>query len=122
MEFVRRKEISKTQFPGRVVQTAVGKGAKIESTKMMVGFGHYSAESGPMEPHRHIEESILVLDAQNASFRYGPGTDKLGDPVPIESGMVLHFNPLEWHVFEYSKGGYLDIFFVYAQVENIYPE
>lgn len=121
MEFVRRKDISKNELPGRVIQMAVGKGAKIESTKMLVAFAHYSAESGPMEPHRHVEESMLVLDARDASFRYGPGKDKLGNPVPLENGMILHFDPLEWHVFEYGKGGYLDMLCIYAQVENIYP-
>jgi len=72
MELFRRKEIPKTELPGRVLQIAVGKASKSNSDKMMVGFAHYSAESGPMEPHRHIEETILVLDVRNGWFRYGP--------------------------------------------------
>jgi hypothetical protein len=36
--------------------------------------------------------------------------------------MILHIPPLEWHVFEYDKGGYLDLVFIYGQVDQIRPE
>lgn len=122
MDLFKREEIPRTKLPGRALQIAVGKGAKIESDKMMTGFAHYSAVSGPMESHHHVEETIYVTDAKDAWFRYGQSKDDLGDPVTLEKGMILHFPPLEWHVFEYGEGGYLDIYFVYAQVENIYPD
>jgi hypothetical protein len=42
--------------------------------------------------------------------------------VILEAGMVLHFDPLEWHVFEFEADGYVDIIFFYGQVTNIRPE
>ena len=35
--------------------------------------------------------------------------------------MTLHTPELEWHVFEYDPGGYVDVIFYYAQVDNIFP-
>jgi hypothetical protein len=122
MKLFRRDEIVKTKLPGRTLQVAVGKEAVSKSEKVMVGFAHYSAESGPMEPHQHVEEAIYVLNAQKGWFRYGPTKEKLGDPVHLEGGMILHFPPWEWHVFEYGENGYIDIIFIYGQVENIYPQ
>lgn len=122
MRLFRREEIPKTELPGRILQIAVGKEAKSKSEEVMVGFAHYSAESGPMKPHQHIEEVIYVINAYRGWFRYGPSKEQLGDPVHLESGMILHFPPLEWHVFEYDENGYVDILFVYGQVENIYPQ
>ncbi len=122
MRLFRREEIPKTKLPGRTLQVAVGKDAKSKSEKMMVGFAHYSAESGPMEPHQHVEEVIYVVNAHQGWFRYGPSKEKLGDPVPLEGGMILHFPHMEWHVFEYGEKGYVDIVFMYGQVENIFPQ
>ena len=34
----------------------------------------------------------------------------------------MHFPPLEWHVFGYKDGGYLDALCIYGQVTNIRPE
>ena len=122
MESFRRNDLEKVMLPGRIIQTAVGKDGFAKSGKMTVGFAHYSAESGPMEPHNHAEEVVYVVDAKDGWVRYGTEKDKLGDPVPLESGMVLHNPPLEWHVFEYEAGGHVDIIFFYGQVENIRPE
>jgi hypothetical protein len=109
-------------LPGRVLQTAVGKDGPSMSGKMTVGFARYSAESGPMEPHHHAEEAIYVVDAKDGWVRSGPEKDKLGDLTPLEAGMILHIPPLEWHVFEYGEGGYLDLIFIYGQVDRIRPE
>jgi hypothetical protein len=122
MRLFRREEIPKTELPGRILQIAVGKEAKSRSGEVMVGFAHYSAESGPMEPHQHVEEVIYVINAYRGWFRYGSSKEQLSDPVHLESGMILHFPPLECHVFEYDENGYVDILFVYGQVENIYPQ
>lgn len=122
MESFGRNDLEKIMLPGRVIQTAVGKDGFAKSGKMTVGFAHYSAESGPMVPHNHAEEVVYVVDAKDGWVRYGPEKDKLGDPVPLESGMVLHNPPLEWHVFEYAEGGYVDIIFIYGQVDRIRPE
>ena len=40
----------------------------------------------------------------------------------LEPGMTLYFDELEWHVFGYDLGGYVDIIFFYGQVNNIRPE
>lgn len=122
MKFLSRSELAKETLPGRVIQKAVGKDGASISQKMTMGFAHYSAESGPMEPHHHAEETIYTIDAKDGWLRYGPEKDKLDKKVSLEPGMVLHAPELEWHVFEYAEGGYVDIIFIYGQVENILPE
>ena len=122
MTYFKRDDLERIMLPGRVIQTAVGKDGFSSSQQMTVGFAHYSAESGPMEPHHHAEEVIYVIDAQDGWVRSGPDKDELGSPVPLEAGMILHIPPLEWHVFEYDGGGYLDLVFIYGQVDQIRPE
>jgi hypothetical protein len=109
-------------LPGRVIQKAIGRDSFSESGEMTVGFAHYSAESGVMEPHHHAEEAIFVVDAKDGWVRFGPEKDKLGDPVPLEPGMVMHSPPFEWHVFEFDEGGYVDLLFIYGRVDQIRPE
>ena len=75
-----------------------------------------------MEPHHHAEEVIYVLSSQNGYVRTGSHPDRLGEQVPLESGLTLHFPELEWHVFEFESGGHVDIIFIYGQVDNIRPE
>ena len=122
MKFLSRSELAKETLPGRVIQKVVGKDGASISQKMTMGFADYSAESGPMEPHHHAEETIYIIDAKDGWLRYGPEKDKLDKKVSLEPGMVLHAPELEWHVFEYAEGGYVDIIFIYGQVENILPE
>lgn len=122
MRYFRREELNVVRLPGRTIQGAVGKDAFSKSQKMTVGFARYSAESGPMEPHQHAEEVVYVVDAKNGWVRYGPEKHKLGERIPLEPGMILHNPPLEWHVFGYEKDGYVDIVFIYGQVDNIRPE
>lgn len=75
-----------------------------------------------MEPHQHAEEVVYIVDAKDGWIRYGAEKDRLGDPVRLEAGMILHNPALEWHVFEYAEGGYVDIIFIYGQVDRIRPE
>jgi hypothetical protein len=122
MQFFRRSDLKNVKLPGRVLQTAVGKDGPSRSGKITVGFARYSAESGPMEPHNHAEEVIYVVGAKDGWVRHGPEKDELSGPIPLEPGMVLHFPSLEWHVFEYGESGYLDLLFIYGQVDKIRPE
>jgi hypothetical protein len=122
MKYFTREELDQIRLPGRAIQKAVGKDSFSPSGKMTVGFALYSAESGPMEPHQHAEEVVYVLDAKDGWVRYGPEKDRLGERIGLEPGMILHNPPLEWHVFGYEEGGYLDILFVYGQVDHIRPE
>ena len=122
MKCFRRADLERVPLPGRVIQKAIGKESYSESGKMTVGFARYSAESGIMEPHHHAEEALFVVDAKDGWVRYGPEKDKLEDSVPLEAGMVLHCPALEWHVFEFDEGGYVDLLFIYGQVDQIRPE
>lgn len=122
MKSLIREEMNKEYLPGRVIQKAVGKDSPSTSGKITMGFAHYSEESGPMEPHHHAEEVIYVISANKAYVRFGPTQKDLGEQMVLEAGMTLHFSHLEWHVFEYDPDGYLDIVFIYGQVDHIRPE
>lgn len=122
MKLLNRKEISPIILPGRKIWKAIGKDALSKSGKMTYGFAHFCADYGPVEPHRHAEEICYVLNAEKAWVRYGPEKDKLGPRHALEAGMTIHTPPMEWHVFGYEEGGYLDILFFYGQVDNIRPE
>lgn len=122
MEILNRSQLDEHRLPGRIIQKAVGKDAKSLSGQMTMGFARYSEESGPMEPHHHAEEIVYILAARDGWLRYGPAKDALPHRVRLEPGMILHVPALEWHVFEYDKGGMVDIIFYYGQVDNIRPE
>lgn len=122
MKLIKRDDLHKEKLTGRIIQKAVGKGSFSESNKMTMGFARYSEESGPMEPHHHAEEIIYVIGAKDARVRYGDLPQSLPTQEALEEGMILHFPALEWHVFEYGAGGYLDIIFFYGQVDQIRPE
>jgi hypothetical protein len=121
MNLIPREILKRIMLPGRVVQHVVGRAGASRSEKMTVGFAHYSEESGPMQPHQHAEEVAYVIDAKDAWVRYGPSPDKLGPRASLKAGMTLHIPELEWHVFGYDHGGYVDIIFYYAQVDHIFP-
>ena len=72
MDFVRREDIRKNELPGRVVQNAVGRNSAVASEKMTVSFCRYSAESGPMAPHNHAEESVVVLACKDCLLYTSP--------------------------------------------------
>jgi uncharacterized RmlC-like cupin family protein len=122
MKLIQRIDLPKEKLPGRMIQKAVGKGSYSESKKMTMGFATYSEESGPMAPHHHAEEIIFVVSSKDAWVRYGDEEEALTTKVNLEAGMILHFPPLEWHVFEFDAGGHLDIVFFYGQVDQIRPE
>ncbi len=122
MQLVVKDSIEKQMLPGRIISSAVGKNAVVKSEKMTVGFAKYCPESGPMSPHNHAEETIYVIESKKGYVRYGKSEDELGEKIPLESGMILVFDELEWHVFEYDEGGEIEIIFIYGQVDNIRPE
>ena len=122
MQVIKRDMLGIENLPGRQIQKAVGKDGLSSSGRMTMGFAHFSDESGPVEPHHHAEEIVYVLSAQDGWISSGPEQDRLGPPLPLEGGMVLHIPPLEWHGFGFSPGGHIDILFFYGQVDNIRPE
>ena len=124
MDVVKRSNLDRVKLAGRTLQKAIGGPGEgeVTSTKMTVGFARYSAESGPMEPHHHAEESIYVVDARDGYVRWGTAADRLGVRVQLEAGMILHFPELEWHGFEWDEGGCIDALFIYGQVANIRPD
>lgn len=124
MDVLQRQDLDPVKLSGRALQKAVGGPGEgtVTSNRMTVGFARYSAESGPMEPHHHAEETIYIVDARDGYIRPGTAADRIGDRVQLAVGMILHFRELEWHVFEWDEGGYIDALFIYGQVDNIRPD
>lgn len=123
MKLIKRDDMPKQMLPGRALQKAVGKESLVSSAKMTVGFATYSPESGPMpEPHHHAEETVYIASAKDGWVRFGPEKDQMSEPVTVETGQILHFPELEWHIFEFKEGGHVDAMFIYGQVDNIRPE
>ena len=122
MKVLRRSDITEEHLPGRVLQKSIGRNSAWPSEKMTVCFARYSAESGPMEPHNHAEETVYIIDAENGWVRTGPSKDNLPEKVMLGPGTTLHFPELEWHVFEHGEGGFIDALCIYGQVDNIRPE
>ena len=122
MELRRRNELDPQDLPGRIIENAVGGNGPIMSKKMTVGFATYCEKVGAMQPHHHAEETIYVVSSDRGWTRYGDTPDNLLYKQPLEAGMILHFDELEWHVFEYEPGGSVQIIFIYGQVDNIRPE
>ena len=122
MKILEKENLSEENLPGRTIRKAVGKEGPSVSSKMTVGFARYSAVNGRMQPHQHAEEVCYILDAENGRVRYGPSPDQLSNTVNLSPGMILHVPPMEWHVFEYEEGGFVEILFIYGQVDNIRPE
>ena len=122
MELIKRDQLEAVVLPGRAIQKAVGKDAFSESGRITMGFARYSEEVGVMDPHHHAEEVCYIVDAKDGWVRSGPEKDRLGERISLEPGMVMHNPALEWHVFGFDEGGYVDIVFIYGQVDNIRPE
>src|SRR5262249_20723746 len=117
MDLIRREDVPAQPLAGRTIQSVLGRGAHVESGKMTVGFARYAADSGPMQPHQHAEETLFVIAAQDGWVRYGATPDQLGEEIPLQAGMVLHFPELEWHQFGYRGNGFVDVLFCYGQVD-----
>ena len=122
MDYRMRNDLNRQVLPGRIIENVVGVNGPIGSERMTVGFATYSAEAGRMEPHNHAEETIYVGSSDRGWVRYGGRPEALQHKLALEAGMVLHFDALEWHVFEYDEGGSVEIVFIYGQVDNIRPE
>lgn len=122
MRIVNRKNIYLNNLPGRTIQNAVGRDSAVSSEKMTVCFARYSEESGIMEPHCHAEETVVVLDCKNSYVKRGELRDQLDQQYELKTGDVMYFDELEWHVFGYEKGGFLDALCIYGQVDNLRPE
>jgi hypothetical protein len=122
MRHVRRSEVPPDPLPGRAIQRIVGRDSRLDSERMTVGTARYADEYGPMAPHHHAEETIVVLEADRAWVRWGPGRDDLTNRVDLEAGLVINTPAWEWHVFEWQPGGHAEILFIYGQVDDIRPE
>jgi hypothetical protein len=118
MKLIERKDVTKKPLPGRVIQLVAGQsGAVSQSDVITMGFAHYSEESGPMQPHHHVEEIVYILESKDGYVRYGgfgKEPNELGDCIVLKPGMILHFPANEWHVFEFEEGGHVDIIFFYS--------
>lgn len=119
MKLIKRDDVPVRKLPGRGIQLLVSnEGAVSESNVMTMGFARYDEKHGLMAPHRHAEEIVYIVSADNGWTRYGGNgdqPDELGEPVMLEPGMTLHYPENEWHVFEYAKGGHVEIIFFYSQ-------
>jgi mannose-6-phosphate isomerase-like protein (cupin superfamily) len=122
MKIIACSQIAVSHLPGRDIQKAVGLDSSSWSNKMTVGFAHYSAQIGPMEPHHHAEETVFIIDVSNGWVEFGEDKDNLKERVPLEKGMILHIPEMEWHAFRCGQDGYVDIIFIYGQTDNIRPE
>ena len=122
MRSIRRADVPSDPLPGRAVQRIVGKGASLVSEEMTLGTARYADDYGPMEPHNHAEETVVILSADRAWVRWGPTKDDLPERIDLEPGLVLNTPAWEWHVFEWKPGGHADILAIYGQVDNIRPE
>jgi len=118
MKLVERKDVVKKPLPGRVIQLVTGGAGAVSASEVItMGFARYSAESGPMDPHHHVEEIVYVLESKTGYVRHGGFGDaptELGGRIVLQPGMTLHFPAKEWHVFEFDEGGHLDIIFFYS--------
>jgi len=122
MVILEKNKLEREILPGRIITKAVGKDNPSPSQRMTVGYADYRAEAGPMAPHNHAEETVFIIRSDKGYIRYGDDKEKLSERLPLEAGMLIHFPPLEWHVFEYDEGGSIEIIFIYGQVDNIRPE
>lgn len=122
MEIVKKENIKLEALPGRGIQRAVGKNSCFGSDTMTVGYALYDDTYGQMEPHHHAEETCIVIKSINGSVSWGDSKDTLSNSSPLYDGMVLHIPENEWHVFNYEKGGCVEIIFIYGTTENLRPE
>ncbi len=122
MRSIRRGDVPSDPLQGRTVQRVIGRSASLPSEEMTVGTARYADEFGPMEPHNHAEESVVVLSADRAWVRWGPSQDDLPKRIELEAGLFINTPAWEWHVFEWEPGGHAEILAIYGQVDNIRPE
>lgn len=122
MKYINKNDLSTDALPGRGLKRAIGKNSYFDSERMTVGYASYQAKFGIMEPHSHVEETVIVTDVSGGWVSWGPSADALNETLKLEKGMVLHIPDNEWHVFTYDEGGFVEIIFIYSGVDNIRPE
>jgi hypothetical protein len=124
MEYHIASNLPQLALSGRAICKSIGSdGAAIESKSMSFGRSMFSLAYGAMQPHNHAEEIIYVLATKAGRVRFGATKDCSEGNVVLQPGMVLHFAPMEWHVFEFDEpDGYSDVLFFYAQTDNLRPE
>ena len=122
MNILERRQLSPEALKGRAIQKAIGSDGRSASKKMTVGYAKYADAYGPMDPHRHAEETVYVISSDRGWVRYGKAEEALTETVPLQGGELLHIPEGEWHVFQHEPGGHVDILFIYGQVDNIRPE
>jgi hypothetical protein len=118
MKITKREDAKRRPLPGRIINLVVGQDDAVSPSDVMtMGFARYSEESGPMDPHHHVEEIVYVMSATDGYLRHGGFGDEpneLGDRIPLSAGDILHVPAYEWHVFEFDAGGHVDIIFFYS--------
>jgi len=117
-----KNDLSGKVFKDRIIYKGIGREGPIISGKMTVGFGDYSSDIGTMEAHQHAEETVYIVSAEKAYIRRGESKDTLEKQIPLKMGMLVHFDEMEWHVFDCDQGGHVTILFIYGQVDKIRPE
>jgi len=125
MIHVSKNEVPERILKGRAPRTVFGStDALFESHTMTYGYGRFSPDYDLPDPHVHAEEIIYVDDCKNATIRFGPTEDTMGEPDNLRPGDTLRFDDGEWHVFGYTDvaDGFIDILFFYPSVGNIRPE
>lgn len=122
MKIFNRQEVTVECLPGRDIQRAIGKGSFSESAAMTVGYTTISDHCGPMEPHKHAEETILCLSSSGGKVHWGDSKDDLTEVYEMKPGTVLHIPPEEWHVFSIASGGFLEFIFIYGSTDDVRPE
>lgn len=122
MRIAKREQIAKDVLPGRALQRAVGANSLFETDTMSVCYATYCAEYGPMEPHHHAEETIVVVSSDGGRVEWGPAKDNLPHKAELSAGDVLHIPENEWHVFRFREGGSLDVVCIYGKTDNLRPE
>ncbi len=122
MNIIKKSDCQLIELPGRNIWKVIGKESYSESKKISFGFALFSHALGLPEPHHHAEEICYVLKCEKSFVHFGPTSDSLGKLHPLEDGMSLHIPEMEWHQFVCEEGGYLEIIFIYGQVDNIRPE
>ena len=122
MKIVKKDQVIIDPLPGRGLLRVIGKDSHFESKRMTVGYAKYSSEYGVMEPHAHVEETVIITKVKDGWVSWGDSKDNLTGTKKLEEGMVLHIPDDEWHVFTYDEGGYVEIIFIYSGIDNVRPE
>lgn len=109
MKCVRREDLTPLTLQARQIWRVYGENAAVDD-RLSYGFAHFAPEYGPMKPHKHEREWIYVLDAHQATARYGTDFGSMNSSSHLKAGDFLRFEDQECHVFEFgSNAGYLDI-------------